>query len=159
MTGVYPTSNTYLGWCFSLARDMWAHPQQHRWLVQQQAASKGGGHGTTHTRALQTLFADPLGGAARNANINEINYIEASLILLMLAIRGVINVAQFWVLAVVKFWRAISLETARRRRRLSPTTRERQPDSGRGRRSRQLLGLVQNTFSNSLLLFHRSVEV
>ena len=90
---------------FSFADDLWAHPQQHRWLARQQATSKSGRHGSVHTIALQTHFADPLGGPARNPNINEIVYIKSWGFLLMLHFRGVINVALFSVLAIVKFKR------------------------------------------------------
>ena len=58
-----------------------------------------------HTVALQTHFADPLGGPARNPNIIKIVYIKSWGILLMLRIRGAINVALFSVLAIVKFKR------------------------------------------------------
>ena len=58
-----------------------------------------------HTVALQTHFADPLGGPARNLNINKIFYIKSWGFLLMLHFRGVINVALFSVLAIVKFKR------------------------------------------------------
>ena len=58
-----------------------------------------------HTVALQTHFADPLGGPARNPNIIKIVYIKSWGVLLMLHIRGVINVALFSVLAIVKFKR------------------------------------------------------
>ena len=103
MIGVYPNWKTCLGICFSFADDLWAHPQQHRWLARQQSTSKSIRHGSVHTVALQTHFADPLGGPARNPNINEIVYIKSWGFLLMLHIRGVINVALFSVLAIVKF--------------------------------------------------------
>ena len=103
MIGVYPNWKTFLGICFSFADDLWAHPQQHRWLARQQSTSKSIRHGSVHTVALQIHFADPLGGPARNPNINEIVYITSWGFLLMLHIRGVINVALFSVLAIVKF--------------------------------------------------------
>ena len=103
MIGVYPNWKTFLGICFSFADDLWAHPQQHRWLARQQSTSKSIRHGSVHTVALQTHFADPLGGPARNLNINEIVYIKSWGFLLMLHFRGVINVALFSVLAIVKF--------------------------------------------------------
>ena len=88
---------------FSFADDLWAHPKQHRWHARQQATSKSSRHGNVHTIALQTHFADPPGGPAHNLNINEIIYIKSWGILLMLHIRGVINVALFSVLAIVTF--------------------------------------------------------
>ena len=105
MIGVYPSWKTFFGIHFSFADDLWAHPQQHRWLARQQATSKSLRHGSVHTVALQTHFADPLGGPARNLNINEIVYIKSWGFLLMLHFRGVINVALFSVLAIVKFKR------------------------------------------------------
>ena len=107
MIGVYPTWKTLFWIHFSFADDLWAHPQQHRWLARQQATSKSIRHGNVHTVALQTHFADPLGGPARNPNINEIVYIKSWGFLLMLHFRGVINVALFSVLAIVKFKRGV----------------------------------------------------
>ena len=84
MTGVYPImENTFL-MRFRFANDLRAHHQQHRLLAGQQATSKGSRHGIVYTRALQTPFADPLGGPARILNINEMVYIQTLGILLML---------------------------------------------------------------------------
>ena len=105
MIGVYPNWKTFFWTHFSFADDLWAHPQQHCWLATQQATSKNSRHRSVHTVALQTHFADPLGGPARNPNINEIVYIKSWGFLLMLHFRGVINVALFSVLAIVKFKR------------------------------------------------------
>ena len=75
MIGVYPNWKTCVGINFSFADDLWAHPQQHRSAAIQQATSKSSRHGSVHTVALQTHFADPLGGPAHNLNMNEIVYI------------------------------------------------------------------------------------
>ena len=106
MIGVYPNWKTCFWIHFSFAVDLWAHPQQHRWVARQQATSKSSRHGSVHTVALQTHLADPLGGPARNLNINELVYIKSWGFLLMLHFRGAIHVALFSVLAIVKFKRA-----------------------------------------------------
>ena len=102
MTGVYPKLSTYFWTIFSFAGDLWAHPQPPRWLAGQQTTSRGNRNGIIYTRAVQPPFADPLGGPARSLNINEIVYMKTCRILLMLHFRGVINVGQFSVLAIVK---------------------------------------------------------
>ena len=72
--GVYPNWKTSFWIHFRLAADQWAHPQQHRWLARQQATLKSSRHGSVHTIALQTHFADPLGRPTHNLNIIEIVY-------------------------------------------------------------------------------------
>ena len=144
---------------YSFANDLRAHPKQDRWPARRQTTSGGGRHEIIYTRALKPPFADTLGGQARNLNINEILYTKSCGILLMLYFCGVINVAQFWVLANVKFRKVISSETTSRRQCLGYTTNEKQPGNDRGRRSRQLFGQSQNNVKIRLLMFHRSGAV
>ena len=115
MIGVYLNWKTFFWIHFSFADDLWAHPQQHRWLARQQAMSKSIRHGSVHTVALQTHFADPLGGPARNLNINEIVYIKNGGLSLTLHLRGVINVAPFSVLAIVEVKRGVFVGNSPRR--------------------------------------------
>ena len=93
-----------------------------------------------YTRALQTPFADPLGGPARNLNINEIVCIKTWVILLMLQFRRFINVAQ--VLGARNRWICGSdfVENSPQTTVLETTTQERQPGNDRGRRIRHLPG-------------------